>query len=347
MMSAIRAMPDWPTSSSRPTNGLTKGAPAFAPNSACAAEKHSVTLTIVPSDVSFLQARSPSGVSGTLIVTFFAISRRIAASRIMPSYSVAATSALTGPGTVAQISRIMSVNFLSVFATRDGLVVTPSSNPLAASDLISAGWAVSTKNFIVDLREGPTELFNLDSTRRVPRQPRRVPVMLPYPFPGPFDYRVPEDLAPEPGDLVLVPLNSREEVGVVWDVPNDAHMGAPMGALGDAPPVPERKLRSIIAVIDTPPMRSDVRRLIDWIAAYTLSPPGEVMRMALRVQRPETAPAMGWLRVVASEGPRAGAHETTREMTGEGADAEARQAVAAAAHEVASKMTGPGFASEA
>ena len=169
--------------------------------------------------------------------------------------------------------------------------------------------------------------------------------MLPYPFPGPFDYRVPEDLAPEPGDLVLVPLNSREEVGVVWDTPNDAPMGAPMGALGDAPPVPERKLRSIIAVIDTPPMRSDVRRLIDWIAAYTLSPPGEVMRMALRVQRPETAPAMGWMRVVASEGLRAGAHETTREMTGEGADA--RQVVDAAAHEVASEAAGPGFASEA
>ena len=47
----------------------------------------------------------------------------------------------------------------------------------------------------------------------------RVPVMLPYPFPGPFDYRVPPDLHPRPGDVVVVPLNRREEVGVVWDQP--------------------------------------------------------------------------------------------------------------------------------
>ena len=42
---------------------------------------------------------------------------------------------------------------------------------------------------------------------------RRVPVMLPYPFPGPFDYSVPPDLDPQAGDVVLVPLNRREEVG--------------------------------------------------------------------------------------------------------------------------------------
>ena len=41
--------------------------------------------------------------------------------------------------------------------------------------------------------------------------------MLPYPFPGPFDYRVPAELTVQPGDVVLVPLNRREEVGVVWD----------------------------------------------------------------------------------------------------------------------------------
>ena len=110
--------------------------------------------------------------------------------------------------------------------------------------------------------------------------------MLPYPFPGPFDYRVPNALTARPGDLVLVPLNNREEVGVIWDGP-----GVPTG---DGKPVPEHRLRSIIAVIDSPPMRQDLRRLIDWIAAYTLSPPGEVMRMALRVLRPDPRPVLGW-----------------------------------------------------
>ena len=36
-------------------------------------------------------------------------------------------------------------------------------------------------------------------------------------------------------------------------------------------------------MIDTPPMRPALRRFVDWVAGYTLSPPGEVMAMALRV----------------------------------------------------------------
>jgi primosomal protein N' (replication factor Y) len=115
----------------------------------------------------------------------------------------------------------------------------------------------------------------------------RVPVLLPFPFPGPFDYRIADGPPPEPGDIVLVPLNRREEFGVVWDTAADDR------------PVSENRLRSIIAIVDSPPMRHDVRRLVDWIAAYTLSPPGEVMRMALRVLRPDTGPTLGWRRSAA------------------------------------------------
>ena len=97
-----------------------------------------------------------------------------------------------------------------------------------------------------------------------------MPVLLPYPFPGPFDYRIPPGLQAKPGDVVLVPLNRREEVGVIWDAPADAA-------------VPAHKLKSVVGVLDTPPMGASLRRFIDWIAAYTLSPPGEVMAMALRV----------------------------------------------------------------
>jgi primosomal protein N' (replication factor Y) (superfamily II helicase) len=139
-----------------------------------------------------------------------------------------------------------------------------------------------------DEKEVLTDLFD-PTTDRINRKLTRVPVMLPYPFPGPFDYRLPADVDAAPGDLVLVPLNRREEVGVVWD------------GDGDGAGMPEHKLRSIIAVIDAPPMRADLRRLIDWIAAYTLSPPGEVMRMALRIPRPEAGPAMGWVRAAPPE----------------------------------------------
>ncbi len=115
---------------------------------------------------------------------------------------------------------------------------------------------------------------------------RRVPVMLPYPFAGPFDYRVPPDLHPQPGDVVLVPLNRREEIGVVWD------HGADDG-------VPDRKLKPVSGVVDTPPMRPALRHFVDWVASYTLSAPGEVMAMALRVIASGTgAPHTGWQRVL-------------------------------------------------
>jgi primosomal protein N' (replication factor Y) len=121
---------------------------------------------------------------------------------------------------------------------------------------------------------------------------RRVPVMLPYPFPGPFDYRVPPDLDPQPGDVVLVPLNRREEVGVVWDPPDQVR-----GQAAELVSVPDRKLKPVAGVIDTPPMRPALRRFIDWMAAYTLAPPGEVMAMALRVVSPGIGPpTTGWRR---------------------------------------------------
>ena len=111
---------------------------------------------------------------------------------------------------------------------------------------------------------------------------RRVPVLLPYPFAGPFDYRVPNGMELRPGDHVLVPLNRREEVGVVWD-------GDPDNGVGD------NRLRPVSARLDAPPMGLDLRQLIDWIAAYTLAAPGEVLAMALRVNalRPDQ-PSLGW-----------------------------------------------------
>ena len=112
---------------------------------------------------------------------------------------------------------------------------------------------------------------------------RRVPVLLPYPFPAPFDYAVPEGMDVQPGDVVLVPLNRRQEVGVVWDGPSDAT-------------VPDRKLKPLISLVDTPPMAEPLRRLVDWMASYTLTPPGEVMAMALRVVRQLPGPSTGWRR---------------------------------------------------
>jgi primosomal protein N' (replication factor Y) len=65
---------------------------------------------------------------------------------------------------------------------------------------------------------------------------------------------------PQPGDVVLVPLNRREEVGVVWDADLDEG-------------VPDGKLKALAGVIDTPPMRSALRRFVDWVASYNLGRP--------------------------------------------------------------------------
>jgi primosomal protein N' (replication factor Y) len=109
-----------------------------------------------------------------------------------------------------------------------------------------------------------------------------VPVLLPFPFAGTFDYAVPDTLALTPGDVVLVPLNRREEVGVVWDTPS-------------GPGVGEEKLKPVSAVLPVPPVPAALRRFVDWMAGYTLATPGEVLAMALRINalRPET-PQAGW-----------------------------------------------------
>jgi primosomal protein N' (replication factor Y) len=149
--------------------------------------------------------------------------------------------------------------------------------------------------------------------------PNRVPVMLPYPFPGPFDYRVPPGLDPQPGDIVLVPLNRREEVGVVWDHGADESVG-------------DNRLRPISAIVDAPPLPEQLRRFVDWIAAYSLAPPGEVMAMALRVvERTPPPPPLGYR---LAEAPPVARHTAARArvlaLMADGA-ARAPQEIAAAA----------------
>ncbi len=95
----------------------------------------------------------------------------------------------------------------------------------------------------------------------------RVSVLLPLNLPGPYDYRVPDGLELEAGDVVLVPLGSREVNGVVWGPGSHE--------------VAEARLRDIIARRHVPALAAELRAFIDWLAAYTLSRPGAVLRMAL------------------------------------------------------------------
>jgi primosomal protein N' (replication factor Y) len=95
--------------------------------------------------------------------------------------------------------------------------------------------------------------------------------LLPLPLPGPLDYLLPEGAElPEPGSLARVTLGSRRLIGVVWD-----EHGAE---------VPPERLKPIVELLPTPPLRPELRRFIDRVAGYTLAPPGAVLRMAISVE---------------------------------------------------------------
>ena len=67
---------------------------------------------------------------------------------MISSYFTPVTSAETGPFTMSQISSSTSRNLRPLLATSDGLVVTPSTRPIAVASLISFTSAVSMKNFM-------------------------------------------------------------------------------------------------------------------------------------------------------------------------------------------------------
>ncbi|MEH3124448.1 primosomal protein N' [Agrobacterium cavarae] len=134
-----------------------------------------------------------------------------------------------------------------------------------------------------------------------------VPVLVPMPAPGPYSYGVPDDMVVEPGSIVQVPLGPRQVIGVVWDK-------------NDGPPVDPKKLRPITKTFDCPPLREEMRRFIDWVASYTLSPPGLVAKMALRAPAAfDPEPMVEGLRLTEARPERlTSARERVIELAGEG-----------------------------
>ena len=108
-------------------------------------------------------------------------------------------------------------------------------------------------------------------------EPKAVEVLLPVALDRTLTYAVPPGLKVAPGDVVVAPLGQRSGVGVVWD-------GAPQA--GDSV-----RLKSLEGVVAARPLAEPMRRFVDWVADYTLSPRGQVLRMALRGVADETPPA--------------------------------------------------------
>ena len=104
---------------------------------------------------------------------------------------------------------------------------------------------------------------------------QRVRVLLPLPLDAAYDYKAADALDLKPGDYVRVPFGRRHAIGVVWDEAggNDADEA-----------VPESRLKCVAERLDVPPLPREMRRLVDWVASYTMAPRGAVLRMAMSVE---------------------------------------------------------------
>jgi len=99
----------------------------------------------------------------------------------------------------------------------------------------------------------------------------RIAVLLPLGLDTAYDYLLPDEVTAAQGSFVRVPLGSREVTGVVWGAgTNEADGG-----------VARRRLKEINAVLPVPPLPETLRKLVDWVAEYTLAKRGAVLRMAM------------------------------------------------------------------
>ncbi|WP_083656075.1 primosomal protein N' [Mongoliimonas terrestris] len=116
---------------------------------------------------------------------------------------------------------------------------------------------------------------------------RVVQVLTPVALDDSYSYKVPAGVAVGPGSIVRVPLGPRQVLGVVTD---------------EAPTLSatSNRLRPIETVFDAPPLKPALLTLVDWVARYTLTPRGMVLRMALRA--PEALEPEAPVRGVARSG---------------------------------------------
>jgi primosomal protein N' (replication factor Y) len=92
-------------------------------------------------------------------------------------------------------------------------------------------------------------------------------ILIPLALDTAYSYAVPQGLGLSEGDVVQVPLGTREVVGVVWSLRE--------GSAGNFKPV--------TAVVDTPSLPLKLRRFLDWLAWYTLTPKGSALSLGLRL----------------------------------------------------------------
>src|SRR5262245_40610907 len=106
---------------------------------------------------------------------------------------------------------------------------------------------------------------------------KRVQVLVPYPLSRAYDYVLPEGITAAAGDYVRVPLGRRDTIGVVWGEGTDDK-------------VDPAKLKQVQKKFDFTPMTEENRRFVEWVARYTMSDMGSVLKMALSAPEAFTPP---------------------------------------------------------
>ncbi len=119
-----------------------------------------------------------------------------------------------------------------------------------------------------------------------------VPVIVPVPVVRAYSYRVPPGCDVQPGTIVRVPLGPRDVIGAVWDGPVEGN-------------VDPGRLKDISHVYPARPLDEPMRRFVEWVANWTLSTPGMVLRMVARLpQALEPEPPVSGFRLGGPPPPR-------------------------------------------
>ena len=101
-------------------------------------------------------------------------------------------------------------------------------------------------------------------------------VLIPLALDTAYSYAVPDGLSLKEGDVVQVPLGTREVVGVVWTL-----RAGPGG-----------NFKPVTGAIEAPALSSKMRKFLDWVAWYTLAPKGSALGMGLKLADPDRPEAV-------------------------------------------------------
>ena len=101
----------------------------------------------------------------------------------------------------------------------------------------------------------------------------RAPVLMPVALDQTYDYLLPPGANVDPGQFVMVPFGAQSRIGIVW-----------RHAIGEAKSIDPKRMKTIDAVLDVPPLPALSMQFAEWIAKYTLAPLGMVARMMMAAQ---------------------------------------------------------------